>query len=158
MAINVEGGRELRRAFRDFAGKDGQRRLGQAYKEVAVLAASDAKAGARGGTPLQMKMAAAIKPKSSPTRAGVQFARTGEYKASGVAFWGANRPIGWYARKPGATALRQRLPAWVGNTWTAATRGEGPHRVNDALAANVPRYINELSDAVDRAAADVGLL
>lgn len=158
MPVEVHGGRELRAAFRDFGGKAAQRRLGLAYKEVATRAAADARMAASGGTPLQVKMAGAIKPKSSPTRAGVQFARTGAYKASGVAFWGSNRPIGWYANKPGATAIKQRLPVWVGNTWTAATRGEGPHRVNDALAARSGFYADELGDAIMRAADDVGLL
>lgn len=158
--IAVEGGNELRRAFRDLGGKATQKRLTLAYKEVAVIAAADARSGAAGGTPLQHKMAGAIRPKATASGAGVRLARTGAWKASGTAFWGINRRIGWFARSRynGYEAKHQKLPVHVGNTWTAATRGEGPHRVNDALAANVTKYVDKLGDAIEAAARDVGLL
>lgn len=159
-AIKVEGGRELRKALKDLEGKDGPKRLKGAYKEIADMAASDAKSAASGGTPLQRKMAGAIKARATTTRGSVAFTRTkNSHPATGPAFWGVkDRRLGWFAdpKYAGYTARTQKLPVHVGNTWTAATRGQGPHRVNDALAANVDRYVDAIDDAMDKAIRDAG--
>ena len=160
--LKVEGAAELRRAFRDVAGKDGERRLRQASKEVSTRAAADARSAAQGGTPLQRKVAAAIRPRGNINRgAGIAITRTGKSPAAGVAFWGIDNAIGWFANEDRfgpaeGRGAAQKLPPHVGNTWTAATRGEGPHRINDALADHVDEYAALMEDAVYRAAADVG--
>lgn len=158
--IEVHGGRELRAAFRDVGGKAATKRLTEAHREVATVATDDARSAAVSGSPLQQKMAGAIRPKATTTRAGVAFGRTGAFKASGVAFWGTNKRLGWFADPKYAayTSTDQKLPPWVGNTWQAAVAGQGPHSVNDALAAHVPHYVEILGRSIERAAADVGLL
>jgi hypothetical protein len=160
MPIEVHGGKELRRAFREVGGKVAARRLKEAHREVATVASNDARLAAAGGSSLQRKMAGAIRPQATQTKAGVAFARTGAFKASGVAFWGTNKRLGWFAdpKYSAYTSETQKLPPWVGNNWQAAVAGQGPHHVNDALALHVPQYVEILGDAIERAAADVGLL
>lgn len=50
---------------------------------------------------------------------------------------------------------RRQHPAWVGNDWTVATRGQGPRGVNDALADNVDEigelYLDMTMDVIVRA-------
>lgn len=159
MTIEVKGGPELRRAFRDVAGKDGAKRLKEAYVDVSQMATSDAKTAAGSGTDLQQKMATALRPVRSVKNAGVAINRTGANAAAGVAFYGSKSRIGWFAAPKFAayTAQDQELPPWIGNTWTSATRGEGPHRINDALARNVDRYTDRLGKGIYQAADDVGL-
>lgn len=159
VTVRVEGARELRAAFRDIEGPAGAKRLKEAHLEVSVMAAADATAAATGGTKLQQKMAGAIRPRATATVAGIALSRTGAFQASGVAFYGSQKRSGWFAQSKynQYTGKDQGFPPWVGNTWKAATAGQGPHLINDAMAAHVDAYGERFRTAVLTAARDVGI-
>lgn len=189
--IQIYGLAEVRKAFKQADKVAGPKELKAAYASVSKLVATMSQAEARSGTPLQAKMAKAIKPKTSVVRgAGVVVTsnfekgasrRTKTDKATGqktvtefaarkdsgatmaaafTAFWGIDRPIGWYASFPGATGAKQNLPAWVGNTWKddwlAGRFSEGPYAIRDAVRKNIPEIEQQFLEAIAEAYRKVG--
>lgn len=162
-SIRVHGLAETQKAFRDAVGKEGPKRLRLAYKEVADLVASRAQSAARSGTPLEEKMAPALKAWASAGRGGgVAVVNTGSLQAAFVAFFGIDRRIGWFAGpKYSGTARDQRLPAWVGSNWKSNWQSgqftEGPHAIREAARASVHDIEAKFTEAMARAYRDVGL-
>lgn len=161
-AVEVRNAKEVAKAFKDVAGKEGSKRLREAYKKVGQRIATRAQEKARAGTPLQAKVAGAIRAKATNFWAGLQIARTGPNKAAGVAFWGIDRRIGWFAdpKYGDSTALDQRLPAWVGSSWKPAWQSgqfnEGPHAIREAVGDSIPQIKTDLQEAVLAAFHDIG--
>lgn len=162
-ALRVDGANKLRRQFKDLAeemygsraGRMGGKVLTEAYREGSELVASRARSNARGGTPLQRRSASAIKAKPSVRGAGVRVTASSGVPAALAAFFGRDRPSGWYLKQVTVgsskddlvtAARKQGFPAWVGQSWTVGRRGEGPHAVNDAVADS----IDEVVDLVER--------
>ena len=63
------------------------------------------------------------------------------------ACWGARARTGWFANPKYADYLSQH-PEWVGNTWEAASRTEGPYVINYTLLEQEDRVVELYGDAV----------
>lgn len=125
------------------------RELRRGYRKVGTKAAGWARAEMRGHELAQVRRAArAVRGSSTSTSARIS---VGGRSVPGAlaAVWGTKGPTGWYAgwrngqmdeRRRfgyrGAARARPNQPAWVGNSWQMATRGQGPRGLNDALADN----------------------
>lgn len=149
-AVTVHGLAEIRKAFRDMDKSAGPKRLTAAYAEVSKVVAARAQAAAQRGTPLQEKMARAIRPSARQGGAGLSVVSMyskrvkiagpviggkqgrdrhltvkdsgAAFAAAFVAFWGTDRRLGWFAssKYSGASRVDQNLSAWVGNQWGPA--------------------------------------
>ena len=142
--IEIRGLKEFRAALRA-ASKElpGEFRKGE--RVLAVALAVKARANASGGTRLTAKAASKITGSSSNEGAAV-----GSSGGIGnVAFWGANRHLGWYA-KPRYANSSPQFPKWVGNSWAAGVAGQGPYVINYTIAENVPWILDEYSRVIDR--------
>lgn len=148
-AVTVHGLAEIRKAFRDMDKSAGPKRLTAAYAEVSKVVAARAQAAAQRGTPLQEKMARAIRPSARQAGAGLSVVSMyrkrvqiqgptlpgqkklgrvttldsgAAFAAAFVAFWGTDRRLGWFAqgKYDAYTGRDQNLSGWVGNTWGPA--------------------------------------
>ena len=161
-AVQVNGLAEVRKAFRDLEGKAGPKRLRQAYVQVARTVSVRAQAAARAGSPLQAKMAGAILPAATAKAARLRISTSKRNPAAGIAFWGTDRRIGWFAQPKygNYSAKDQHLPAWVGSSWGAAWSAgnftEGPYAIRTAVGASVPDIERTFLTAILDAARDVG--
>lgn len=126
-AVTVHGLAEIRKAFRDMDKSAGPKRLTAAYAEVSKVVAARAQAAAQRGTPLQEKMARAIRPSARQAGAGLSVVSMyrkrvkiagpviggkqgrdrhltvkdsgAAFAAAFVAFWGTDRQrLGWFAQ------------------------------------------------------------
>lgn len=132
----------LRTAQRDLA-----REQRKANKDLAAQAQRWAQSAARSGTRQQQAMAGAIQARATQTVARLAISQAGRWGGANPAFWGAMRHFGWYGgwyrgevnprRAAGFAGGRPQSPPWVGNSWVAGRAGEGPHVLNDALAAHI---------------------
>lgn len=102
------------------------------HRVVSTKAVGWVKSAASGGTPLERLGAADIAP-SATVAAARLLIRNGPGRP---AFWGAKGHSGWYDQPKFAGSTPQ-FPTWVGNTWIAGKRGEGPYVINDVLADRV---------------------
>lgn len=107
----------------------------KANKKVAEQASEWARSAARSGTRQQARAAGAIKARG--TQSTARLAISGGPAYAKAAFWGMSRRTGWYAAERYRDSLARQAPRWVGNSWTAGVAGQGPHVINDALAAHV---------------------
>jgi len=107
----------------------------KANKRVAEEVSEWARSAARSGTRQQVRAAGAIKPRS--TQSTARLAISGGPAYAKAAFWGMSRRTGWYAAERFRESRGRQAPRWVGNSWTAGVAGQGPHVINDALAAHV---------------------
>lgn len=119
----------------------------KAHRKVAAQVVKRAQAAAGGGTRREAKYARAIKPAATATVARIRIANGKTTAGAGATFWGAKRRSGWYgAQKYNASPAPQH-PKWVGNTWLAGRRGEGPHVINDVIASYAPEIDGMYQDA-----------
>lgn len=158
------------------ADKNLDREFGQAQRELGRLLVTDAKGKARASRSSRSHFASQISMSSTATRLRL----TVRNPDANAAFWGAKKRTGWnaysYLRKnakahtsvratgkvPGPSAgnaVRYRRapkgrqhPPWVGNSWQAGVKGQGPYALNDAIADNRPRIFDLYSKAVEQAA------
>ena len=107
----------------------------KANKRVAEEVSEWARSAARSGTRQQVRAAGAIKPRS--TQSTARLAISGGPGYAKAAFWGMSRRTGWYAAERYRDSQARQAPPWVGNSWTAGVAGQGPHVINDAIAAHV---------------------
>ena len=107
----------------------------KANKRVAEQASEWARSGARSGTRQQVLAAGAIKARG--TQSTARLAISGGPGYAKAAFWGMSRRTGWYAAERYRDSQARQAPPWVGNSWTAGVAGQGPHAINDAIAAHV---------------------
>ena len=94
--------------------------LRKSNRTVAKKAQGWARSGAAGGTPQQRRAQNAIKGTGSSSEARLSIGPTAKAPFARGAFWGAKK---W----------PQFLP-WVGASWKPFEHGQGPYRINDALA------------------------
>lgn len=148
--IAVYGLKEINKAFREMDKSAGPKRLVAAYAEVSTAVAARATAAAQRGTPLQEKMARAIRGSARQSGAGLSVMSMyrkrpkiqgptlpgqkklghmthldsgGAFAAAFVAFWGTDRQrLGWFAqgRYDAYTRADQNLSPWVGSSWGPA--------------------------------------
>lgn len=125
------------------------RELGKVNREVAKQGAEWARAAASAMGGPQKHFAGAIRGYGSAASARIAIKDQDAY----AAFWGAKQRTGWNA---GNQTPNQ--PEWVGNSWDAAVRGQGPYAINDALATRIRQlealYINGINDITRRAFPD----
>lgn len=142
-AVSATGLDELIAGLRG-AGQSLGREQRRANKDVATEAQQWAQQAARSGTRQQAAMAGAIQARATQTIARLALSRAQKWGAANPAFWGQQRRFGWYGgwyagqlnprRAAGfADGRPQGLP-WVGNSWVAGRKGEGPHVLNDTIA------------------------
>jgi|DEB19_MinimDraft_2_1074335.scaffolds.fasta_scaffold02554_1 hypothetical protein len=109
------------------APREMKKELRQAHKKTAKEAERWIRDAAKAGTPQQRHMANAIKGNATSTQARIATAPGPKgSKTAGArgAFYGSKK-------------FRQ-FPAWVGNSWRPAVRGQGPQPHNDVLADKKP--------------------
>lgn len=164
LAVEAGGLDELIDGLRS-AQRDLGREQRRANKDVATQAQRWAQEAARGGTRQQQAMAGAIQARATQTIARLAISQAARWGAANPAFWGAMRRFGWYGgwyrgefnprRAAGFAGGRPQSPTWVGNTWVAGRKGEGPHVINDTLAAHVDEiealYLDAHIRALNRA-------
>lgn len=146
LAVEATGLDELIAGLRS-AQRDLGREQRRSNKDVAARAQQWAQEAARGGTRQQQAMAGAIQARATQTVARLAISQAAKWGAANPAFWGSLRKFGWYGgwyrgernprRAAGFADGRPHAPTWVGNTWLAGRKGEGPHAINDALADHV---------------------
>lgn len=146
------------------ARKDLGREQRRANKVVGEKVAGWARSDARRGTRQQAKYADAIQGRSTQRYARVTVVARGANRGASAAFFG-QRPLtrtGWnasrYDRSGKRLGGRRRLPGarpqglpWVGNTWIAGLRGEGPYVINDTIARHMPEIETMLAEAPTKA-------
>lgn len=125
--------RELKRI-----GAEWPKELAQANREVAKIAERVSQAEARRMGGVQRKAAGAIRARSNQQSARLAL-RPSASKRSGtamanVAFFGAEKRTGWYARPRYANSPKPQHPPWVGSDWEVADPNGGPYAINAALA------------------------
>lgn len=108
-----------------------QRRANRSVaKQVETWSRSEARAA--GG--LAKLSAGAIKARGDAKRARLRIVPGVRTPAAQIAFWGARKRTGWYARYRYRNTRTPQHRDWVGASWRTGVRGEGPYVLNDVLA------------------------
>lgn len=142
--VEVEGLRDLRRQLRA-AGPEWPRAMRKGFKAIAdeVADRAEANASAMGG--VQAKAASKIRGYAGAAEASVGAPSGG---IAAVAFFGATKHTGWYAR-PRYSDSPPQHPKWVGNNWEPGVAGQGPYAINEAVAAEVPWILEQFEAVID---------
>ena len=126
--------------------------LSLAHQKIASKGAAYSRAAARGMGGVQAKAASAIGEKHTPARASVAVLPSRYLDPmANVAFWGAKKRTGWYAKGRYGLNTRQH-PVWIGNSWEVAVHGQGPYAINDALATHREELLDQYVIEIDRIA------
>ena len=151
--ITVEGLREFRKALKE-AGDEFPKELKAAHLTVADIAARVSQSEARRMGGVQAKAAGALKGNGTATQARLQVkpskSKRNATAMANVAFWGAKKRTGWYARGRYADSPKPQHKPWVGNTWDVMDPTEGPYAINAALAAHQGDIYDAFDAALDR--------
>lgn len=136
--------------------------LRKSYRRIGTKAAGWARDEMRSSGDRQLaRSAGAVRGSASAASARIS---VGGASVPGAlaAVWGTKGPTGWYAgwykgqidpeRRVGFMrgVISPNNPRWIGNTWTVATRGQGPRGINDALADHQPEIQAEVVTEMDR--------
>lgn len=148
--VKVVGLREFRSDLKAI-GPEWGKALADVHRQIGRRGAAVSQARARGMGGIFAEAASAIVGKGNQRDARVGVSQTKTNPMANVAFWGAKRRTGWYARQR-RDGNRQH-PPWVGNTWEPAVAGQGPYAINDALAAQLPDILDQYGRMIDRLAA-----
>jgi hypothetical protein len=121
-------------------GPEWPKELAQAHRDLAKIGERVSQSEARRMGGVQRKAAAAIRGRGNQRDARISI-RPSKSKRAGtamanVAFWGAEKRTGWYARPRYSDSLAPQHPPWIGNNWQVANPTEGPYAINAALARN----------------------
>lgn len=143
--VEVTGLREFRKALKAMHPRWPQA-LADVHKQIAEQGAEASRFQAYGMGGVQRKAADGIR--------GIGNMREARIGVSGgisnAAFWGAKKRTGWYANPRYRVSGAPNLPQWVGNSWEPAVAGQGPYAINDALAAYMPRLMDEYADMIEK--------
>lgn len=141
---------------RELAAIDGNwiSALSLANQKISSKGAAWSRARARAMGGIQAKAASAIGQRHSAERASVAVLPSALDRMANVAFFGAKRHFGWYARSRYNDSLTPQAPAWVGASWDVAVAGQGPYAINPALAAHLDDIVEEYGEMIDRIAHD----
>lgn len=129
------------------------RELRAEHKVVGTTVAEWSRFRALSGTPAQRHFIAAIQGGATRNFARVTVKRNGQHAGAAATFFGA-RPLtrhGWNAGRNRGPNTKPQYPPWVGNSWRAGVRGEGPYVINPTIAENQSRIADLYGKAVDRA-------
>jgi hypothetical protein len=132
VAVQIVGLAELRKALRQLENpRVWSKALSSIHRDVAKAVAETARSYARAHGGSRQHFAAAIRGYGS-----VQAARVGINNPNAfAAYWGAKQDhTGWNAGNKG----RPNQAPWIGASWDAAVRGQGPYDINDAAADRLP--------------------
>jgi hypothetical protein len=140
----IRGLKEFRKALRAM-GPEWPKALRAANKRIADKGARLSQGYARGMGGVQAHFAGAIRGSATQRQARVGVSGRG---GANVAFWGAKKRTGWYARSRYSGGPRQH-PEWVGNTWDVAVAGQGPYAINLALATHRESLLDEYLDEIE---------
>lgn len=133
--VVVQGAPELARALAK-ADRDAGKALAASNRALARTERDVIRTRARSGTRQQQRMAGGIGSRASRTSASISVRNTAGAPGATATFWGQKGKFGWYAN-PRYRESPPQGPAWVGNSWTVATRGQGPHVINETLAERI---------------------
>lgn len=146
-AYGVDGLAEFRRELRAL-GPKWPRELTKVHKAASTRVQRRARFLARSMGGVQAHAAVTIKAYATATKASVGVSPTSAHPEAFVAFWGAEKRTGWFARPRYAGLFSQHLP-WVGSNWDPGRRGQGPYAINDAVADELPKVIEEYGRGID---------
>lgn len=147
-SIRVDGLGDFTRDLRAL-GPEWPKALRAVHKDIANKGRDWARAKALGMGGVQAKAARAIGGTATAREARVSVSSGARTPYANAAFWGAKRRTGWYAAERYATSAGRQHPPWVGNSWDAAVRGQGPYAINAALADHVDEILDYYSAAID---------
>lgn len=144
--VQVLGLREFRAALRELDQR-WDSAFSLAHQRIATQGANYARARARSMGGVQAKAASAIGGKHTTAQARVAVLPSAIDRMANVAFWGAKRHTGWYAKGRYRNSPDQH-PPWVGNSWEPMVAGQGPYAINEALAQHRDELLDEYLEAV----------
>jgi len=151
--ITVEGLREFRKALKE-AGEQFPKELKAAHLDVAQIAARVSQSEARRMGGVQAKAAGALRGSGTATQARLQVkpskSKRNATAMANVAFWGAKKRTGWYAKGKFADSPKPQHKEWVGNDWEVMDPTKGPYAINAALAAHQGDIYDAFDAALDR--------
>jgi hypothetical protein len=148
VTVRVEGAKEFRRDLRA-VDDQANKKMAAIHRDVAKHDQSKAKtnAGLAGGAYAAAKSAITRSASSSGAAIGVR--DTSRVPFAEATFWGAERRSGWYAQQKYAESEGRQFPEWVGNTWEAGKKGEGPYVLNYTIAEELPEVLDIYWRGVD---------
>jgi hypothetical protein len=121
-------------------GKEWPRELAQAHRDIAKIGERVSQSEARRMGGVQRKAANAIRGRGNQRDARISVRPSASKRnptaMANVAFWGASRRTGWYAKPRYRDGGGTQHPEWVGDNWRVAEPNEGPYAINVALARN----------------------
>jgi hypothetical protein len=123
--------------------------MAAANKDIAKQVSDAARSNARSAGGVWARAASAITPRATADMASVGVSATSRAPMALPAFWGARARTGWFAQAKYADYTSQH-PEWVGNTWEAASRNQGPYVINYTLLEESDRIVERFADAVDQ--------
>ena len=151
--ITVEGLREFRKALKE-AGEQFPKELKAAHLDVAQIAARVSQSEARRMGGVQAKAASAIRGNGTATQARLivkaSKSKRNATAMANVAFWGATKRTGFYARYKYNDSPKPQHKPWVGNDWEVMDPTKGPYAINAALAAHQGDIYDAFDAALDR--------
>jgi hypothetical protein len=142
-AVGVVGLKDFRRELRrvdEKAPKQLKATNKNVAKHVQAAGRKNAKVAAGYHGALMAKSAMAITGYAEQTYSSIGINNKRRPYAN-PAFWGAKARTGWFAQEKYA-GHRSQHPEWVGNSWDAASRTEGPYVLNYTLAEEAPEIID----------------
>lgn len=151
---SIRGVKEFRRALKSI-GPEWSKELRVVHKRIADMVVPHAQSRARGMGGVQAKAASRIVGRANQREARIGVSATGGVPFANVAFWGAKKRTGWYARGRYSGSPARQHPEWVGNSWDVGVPGGGPYAINDTIAEDRPdvydEYLRMLADLAERA-------
>lgn len=136
--VDVVGLKDFRRALKAM-DPEWPKALKGVHAGIGAEGAIRSRAVARGMGGVQAKAASAIGFKATVREARIAIYPSAHSDAmANVAFWGAKKRTGWYARNRYGDSATPQHPRWVGNSWDVAEAGQGPYAINAALASYKP--------------------
>lgn len=150
--VEIVGLKEFRQALRSL-GPEWPKALRAANKRIADRGALLARGYAAGMGGVQAKAAGAIKGYANQREIRIGIGSGKALPMAAVAFWGAKRHTGWYARARYHDSTPQH-PEWVGNSWDVAAFGQGPYAINQSLAMNINTLLEEYFTEIEVLAHD----
>jgi len=152
---SIRGIREFRRALKG-VGPEWARELRVVHKRIADMVVPHAQARAQAMGGVQAEAAGAIKGKANQREARIGVGPTAAVPFANVAFWGAKKRTGWYARYRYKDSPAPQHPAWVGNSWDVGEPGGGPYAINPAIADDREEVLAEYLRMIDELAERAG--
>lgn len=152
MTVAVKGLSEFKRELRKIDSAI-PKQMQVANKDIAKEVSDAARTNARSAGGIWSKAASAITPRATAEAASVGVSATSRAPMALPAFWGARARTGWFGNPFKYGDYTSQHPEWVGNTWDAASRSEGPYVINYTLLEESDRVVELYGDAIDRLSA-----